>query len=234
MIYRERGYLPHLEFEGRSYFVTFRLADSVPAQLLEAWKQEREDVLKRAQEQNRKVSEYEAQRLKYLYSERVERYLDSGAGECWLKNPEVARVVVDALKYFDGDRYDLHSWCVMPNHVHALFRPKPQPGGLKLDSLLIPTLHSWKSFTANEANRILGRQGKFWQQEYYDSLVRSDRQFALYIRYILENPVQAGLCKLWEDWPWSGCSNEIRGWLSETKVGGQDARAPSAEPPDLN
>ena len=234
VIYRERGYLPHLELQDRSYFVTFRLADSVPAELLEAWKYEREDVRKKAQEQNRKLSKYEAERLKYLYSERVEKYLDSGAGDCWLKNPEIGRMVLDALKYFDGDRYDLHSWSVMPNHVHVLFTPKSQLGGSKIDSLLIPILHSWKSFTSTRANRILGRQGRFWQEEYYDSLVRSDRQFAFYVHYILENPVKAGLCKQWQEWPWSGCSDEIRSWLSEIEAGGQDARAPSPERRDLS
>ena len=148
VIYRERGYLPHLEEKGRSYFVTFRLADSVPAELLEAWKHEREVVRKRAHEQNRKLSEYEAERLKYLYSERVEKYLDSGAGDCWLKNLEIARIVLDALRYFDGNRYDLHSWSVMPNHVHVLFTPKSKPGGTRIDALLVPILHSWKSFTS--------------------------------------------------------------------------------------
>ena len=77
----------------------------------------------------------------------------------------------------------------------------------------------------NRANRILGRQGRFWQEEYFDYLVRSDKQFAFYVHYILENPVKAGLCKHWQDWPWSGCSDEIRSWLSEIEAGGQDARA---------
>ena len=85
---------------------------------------------------------------------------------------------------------------------------------------------------ANKANRILGRQGRFWQEDYFDSLVRSDWQFAFYVRYVLENPVKAALCKHWDDWPWSGCQEQIRRWLSEATSGGQDVRAPSPALPD--
>jgi hypothetical protein len=94
------------------------------------------------------------------------------------------------------------------------------------DSLLIPILHSWKSFTASKANQILERKGKFWQEEYFDTLVKSDKQFAFYVRYILENPVTVKLCQKWSDWPWSGCNQIIMDILKD-ETGGLEASAPS-------
>ena len=69
---------------------------------------------------------------------------------------------------------------------------------------LASILHSWKSYTANEANKILRRNGEFWQREYYDHLIRDDRDLDRCVAYTVQNPVKSGLCKLWEDWPWSG------------------------------
>ena len=226
MIFRNRGYLPHIESEEGIYFITFRLADSLPSNVLAAWQTERNEILLHARNQKRELSEYELRRLSYLHLEKVEKYLDSGMGQCWLSNLEVAKIVWDSLKYFDGTRYKLHVWCIMPNHVHVLFSPLRWKNQSPSDSLLIPILHSWKSFTASAANRILNRKGQFWQEEYFDVLVKSDSQFAFYVRYILENPVTAKLCQRWQDWPWTGCSQEIMDLIKE-KPSGLEARAPS-------
>ena len=228
MIIRNRGYLPHIETQEGIYFVTFRLADSLPKAVLESWKAEREDLVQTARMMNRSLSEHELKRLNYLYLDRIENSLDTGVGNCWLRKPEIAELVSNALKHFDGERYILHAWCVMPNHVHVLFSTKRQSDQRKKDSLLVPILHSWKSFTAKRANEHLGRQGQFWQEEYFDTIVRSERQFAFYIQYILNNPVAARLCTSYKDWPWSGVSREIRLLLEDTDSG-QDARAPSED-----
>ena len=121
----------------------------------------------------------------------MEAYLDAGHGACWLHQPAIARLVADALGHFDGQRYRLHAWCVMPNHVHLIVEPL---SGHELPGLL----HSWKSFTAKAANRLLGRTGEFWQEEYYDHLIRDAEDYAHALRYLLENPAQAGL----NNWPW--------------------------------
>ena len=126
-------------------------------------------IIQEAERQKRQLSEYEKKRLKYLFSRNIERYLDQLYGECWLKDPAIAQLTVDSLKYFDGTRYRLHAWCVMPNHVHVVFTAVST--GSKLDSDLIPILHSWESYTAHRANKILGRNGAFWQDEYYDRLI---------------------------------------------------------------
>ena len=118
-------------------------------------------------------------------------------------NPKIAGFVVCALRFFDGQRYILHTWTVMPNHVHVLFTTS---GSWNLSSIV----HSWKSYTANKANHLLSCSGRFWQPEYFDQLIKSERQFQFAVRYILNNPVKAGLCKEVYEWPWSGCSADIQ------------------------
>ena len=216
---RCRGYLPHLESPNSTYFLTFRLVGSVPIKIIENWKFERKGIQERAEKQSRPLSEYERERLKYLFSTRIEKYLDRLHGECWLKDPVIAQMVVDALKYFDGTRYQLHAWCIMPNHVHVVFTVISTAG--ELNSNLIPILHSWKSYTAHRANRILRRNGTFWQDEYYDRLIRSDEEFAHYIDYTLQNPLKAKLCRNWQDWPWGGCSEKVRQLLSSQSLAGE-------------
>jgi REP element-mobilizing transposase RayT len=126
---------------------------------------------------------------------RLELYLDQGHGACHLKDPRVAEVVQQSLLFFDGERYKLSAWVVMPNHVHALLTPLG-------NQLLSRILHSLKSYTSNEANRILGVEGKFWQQESFDRYIRNSRHYAAAVRYIEDNPIKARLCDRPEDWPY--------------------------------
>ncbi len=188
---RQGTYLPHWTREGAAYAVTFRLGDSLPQAVLKTWLAERQNIVRTAEHMGRPLSEQEQQRLQKLHSERVETYLDAGHGECWLRQPAIAQLVADALRHFDGQRYRLHAWCIMPNHVHVIVEPLP---GHALPALL----HSWKSFTAKAANRLLGRTGEFWQTEYYDHLIRDEGDYAHALSYLLENPIVAGL----SDWPW--------------------------------
>jgi REP element-mobilizing transposase RayT len=188
---RNRGHLPHWERQGAVYFVTFRLADSLPQGALQTIEFERKDIVKTAEQQKRELTAAEHDRLDKLFSERIDRYLDSGQGDCHLARAEIADLVVAALQHFDGTRYRLLAWCVMPNHVHVAFRPAPEHG-------LAGILHSWKSFTAKRANRILRKIGEFWQREYYDHLVRDEQDFHRIVHYVMENPARAGL----KDWEW--------------------------------
>ena len=188
---RDRGRLPHWESDGATYFVTFRLGDSLPQPVLESIRFERQDVLLTAQRQGREVTPTEMKRLDELFSERIESYLDAGSGACDLSKPEVADLVAGALQFFESTRYRQFAWSVMPNHVHAVFRPLP---GWPLESIL----HSWKSFTSKEANKLLNRTGNFWEAEYFDHLIRSEEEFAHYIDYVASNPKKAGL----KDWKW--------------------------------
>ena len=177
--WHSRGYLPHFDGGGIPQSVTFRLADSIPLDRLELLENELACLPKeRAVAERRK---------------RIEAWLDLGLGCAWLGEPRVAEIAEEALLYFDGQRYILQAWVVMPNHVHALFSSHD---GFGLSSIL----HSWKSFTAKSANVVLGRGGQFWQEDYFDRYIRNSRHYSMALDYIEMNPVIAGLCERKEDW----------------------------------
>ena len=188
---RNRGYLPHWEAESATYFVTFRLADALPRGALLKIAFDRKDIPGTAARMGRSLSPGEQRRLSEVLAERIEKYLDAGAGACLLKNDAVAGVVANALREFDGSRYDSLAWCIMPNHVHVVFTPIGE-------NTLPKIVHSWKSYSAKESNRFLGRSGEFWQREYYDHLVRDSADFYRVVRYVMENPRRAGL----SHWCW--------------------------------
>ena len=172
--WHSRGYLPHFDGGEIPQFVTVHLGDALPQKVVERWKLE----LEREKDEEAKIERYK----------RVESYLDKGIGECHLRKREIAELVQDSLLYFDGERYKLVSWTIMPNHIHVLLQPQ---GGNELSQII----HSLKSYTANKANKILERQGKFWQEDYYDRYIRNHEHFQNTVKYIDMNPVKAGLCK---------------------------------------
>lgn len=195
-----RGQLPHLKAEGATYFVTFRLAGSLPANVIAELKHERELILQNGTAAARPLTWHEERELFAWVSDRVEALLDAGAGACWLSRPDIADLVARAICFFADERYELHSWVVMPNHVHAVLWPAP---GHTLSSVL----HSWKSFTGTQANRLLHRIGKaFWQTESYDHKIRDAGELAAMLAYVEGNPAKAGLCTMVEDWRWSSAS----------------------------
>ncbi|MBS0540349.1 MAG: transposase, partial [Proteobacteria bacterium] len=112
-----------------------------------------------------------------------------------LRRPDVAEVVEDAFLTFDGERYRLLAWTVMPNHVHVLFSPLPS---FSLGTIV----GSWKRYTARKSNELLGRTGIFWQADYWDRFIRNDEHFAATVGYIDNNPVKAGLADDARLWPW--------------------------------
>jgi len=195
--FHSRNVLPHLKREGGAYFVTFRLAGTLPAELIQRLKRERELIMQQALMAKRPLTWHEQEELFRWYSSRVDAYLDAGHGECFLKRTEIADLVTGALKFFEGQRYELRAWVVMPNHVHVVVWPKPS-------WTLSDVLHSWKSYTSSEANKILGRKGNsFWQEESYDHSVRDDEDRTRCCHYTTMNPVNAKLCARPEDWKWS-------------------------------
>lgn len=195
--FHSRDHLPHLKKEGGSYFVTFRLAATLSGEVLRRFKQEREQILQHALAAKRPLTWQEQEELFRWYSARVDAYLDAGHGECFLRQPEIAKLVTDALRFFDGQRYELRAWVVMPNHVHVVVWPRPP-------ETLSRVMHSWKSFTSKQANKVLARDGgTFWQSESYDHLIRDDDDHARCVAYTINNPVSARLCARPEDWPWS-------------------------------
>jgi REP element-mobilizing transposase RayT len=194
-----RGYLPHVKREGADYFVTFRLADSLPRDVLLRFEAERAER-QRAFQKARQLGVSNADDLELIqrdFRRQVERYLDQGAGVCHLARPEIAELVAGALMFFHENRYLLREWIVMPNHVHALFWPMP-------NHLLGDIVKSWKQFTALRVKRMLNlAEPRFWQPESYDHWVRDDQERARISRYIRNNAVAARLCSRPDDWRWS-------------------------------
>jgi valyl-tRNA synthetase len=200
-------YLPHWTKEGATYAVTFRLADAVPEEVSDTGRVQRQEIMQRAEQQGRLLTYHERVELRRLYSSKIETLLDAGHGDCLLEDPRAAEIVQNALKHFDGQRYDLVAWAVMPNHVHVILR-------LCAGQDLPKTVQSWKSFTAKEINRLLNRQGPLWMDEYFDHLIRDEEDLGNQINYVLANPEKAGL----RDWPWCGMTRR-----SGEEERGQDA-----------
>jgi REP element-mobilizing transposase RayT len=186
--WRSRGYLPHLDIPGILQFITFRLEDAMPAEIIKAWQQK----LSWATEEERIL---EVQR-------RIEKYIDAGHGQCLLRAPKIAELVENAFFFFDGERYRLVDWVVMPNHVHVLIETYD---GHPLSEVI----QAWKSYTSSTANKLLGRNGAFWQRDYFDRFIRDEAHLQACIRYIQQNPVKAGLVGRPEDWPYSSARRRM-------------------------
>lgn len=193
--YYQSGYLPHLRQPGCAYFVTFRLADSIPAGRLNQWRQERVHWLNmrgidvRAPNWNRQFWKLsEADRIVYErnFASKLFEALDEGMGDNCLKISAVQNIVVSALKHFDGDRVLLGDFVVMPNHVHALMMPLD---GFVLEAIL----HSIKSWSSNQINKLLSRKGALWMKDSFDRLVRDGDELLRTQEYIRRNPQKANL-----------------------------------------
>ncbi len=177
--------MPHFDGGEIVQFITFRLGDSLPKKVIEKWQKELELEL---------ISEIE-------YHRKIDKYLDKSHGECYLKDKKIAELVEDTLFYFDNKKYKLIAYVLMPNHAHILIKP------LKNQSLA-SIMHSLKSYTSHEANKILVREGKFWSKEYFDRFMRDYEHFVKTVDYIHNNPVKAGLCERFDEWRFSSAYDE--------------------------
>ena len=188
--YRDRGRLPHWEIQGGTYFVTFRLNDSLPSSVVEAidFKIARKIA---SLKQQGDMKPKELNRIRRMKNVFIERYLDEGHGSCVLGESRNAEIAAGSLRHFDRQRYDLYAWCVMPNHVHVVFQQKEGHS-------LADIIKSWKGYSARKINQNLGREGSLWQREYFDRLMRDETHLNRSMRYVLNNPLKAGL----GEWPW--------------------------------
>jgi len=197
--WHERGYLPHCDYPGLIQFITFRLADSMPASRRGEW------------EHLFKIEDDREKRSK------LEEYLDRGVGECHLRDPRIAKIAEDAMFHFYNEHYELLAWCVMPNHVHVLVHIWQMP--------LWKIIQNWKIHVVIEMRRLhlLERRAPprhekqsssnlprrcsalqpFWQREYWDTFIRDEEQERKAVRYIEGNPVKAKLCRMDKKWPFS-------------------------------
>lgn len=191
-------FLPHWRIHGATYAITFRTKDSLPKSVLEDFKQGYQILLDRIEKVRQTAGSRDATdellplraELQSLTQTIIEPALHAAKGPQPLSDPQIADMVCKALKFFDGEHYNLLAWSVMPNHVHILLTPHET---FSLEGIL----QSWKTQTAKQANQILGKSGTFWQEEYYDHIVRDGHDLKNQVRYILQNPVNGNASTEW-------------------------------------
>ena len=180
------GKLPHYDAPKTIQFITFRLADSLPLNLLREWKKE--------------VTRLPGDKQSDALRGRIETYLDRGYGCCLLTHPQMADALQNTFHYHNGNRYQLLAWVIMPNHIHILIEP----------TYSLPRIvQGWKTYSARWALQNAQKLdlqlpvGGFWMRGYWDRYVRDEEHLEAAVRYIHQNPVKAGLCPSAEDWEWS-------------------------------
>lgn len=195
--YRRR--LPHIQIAGATYFITFRLANSLPIEALDKLAEDKQKINKLPESQ--KEFAHRAWFAKY------DDYLDQALhGSLYLKNEQVADMVAESIRFRDEKVYDLIAYCIMPNHVHLVCTPLEKMEGTYFG--LTEILHSLKRHTAREANKVLRRHGTFWQDESYDHFIREDAELEKVVKYVLYNPVKANLVQEQRNWKWNYCKFE--------------------------
>lgn len=183
---------PHWSQAGAIVFITFRLHDSIPPEVIRRW-----ESLKQAWLQRRGFAGHWsdvvptlAEKLRVAFHREFNRtrevFLDTCHGSCVLRRRELSQIVFDSLLHFDGDRYRMGHFVIMPNHVHLLAAFATEDGMSK-------QCDSWLHYTAWQINKVLESKGKLWSQEPFDHLVRSVEQYEYLRRYIAENTRKAKL-----------------------------------------
>jgi REP element-mobilizing transposase RayT len=200
--------LPHWAQAGSVVFITWRTADSMPKIIIERWRADRNrwlvahDIDPTQKGWKMHVQQLPPEQMLEYHEHFTTRWhdeLDACHGACLLERPEIAEVVANSLLHFDGDRYEMLDFVIMPNHVHLM-------GCFPDRESMLAQCDSWKHFTAREINRRIGASGRFWQQDSFDHLVRHEGQFRRLQDYIAQNPAKARLR-----------SDQARAWTREAK-----------------
>ena len=219
-LYYKRN-LPHYQPDNAIYFITFRLAFSLPKSVILSLKEEYDHFIK-----STKLIKNISERNNLLYKKRkqyfgkFDKLLDgSNSGVLWLKNNDVAKIVYDSIMFRDKKEYDLHCFCIMPNHVHMVFEIGDENVGRIADSTprngvsgyrVTKILQDMKKYAAKESNKILNRSGQFWHNESYDHVIRNSIEFGNIVNYVIQNPVKAGLVDNYKKWKWTYVANSVK------------------------
>jgi len=206
-------HLPHWQPLNSFFFVTFRLAHSLPQAVLDEMHREREREEKEIRAQWSGESQSSAlYRLNKKYFGKYDAWLDQCLSESphWLAEEQVARIVMDTIHRQDGDHFALSAFCIMPNHVHLLIDTtgfsqvtRTNQAGTTKAYPLTDCLRLLKGGSARYCNQKLGRSGAFWHHESYEHVVRDEGEYERILRYIRQNPVKAGLVADWQQWPFT-------------------------------
>ncbi|KAB2924350.1 MAG: hypothetical protein F9K22_06520 [Bacteroidetes bacterium] len=207
-----RRHLPHFHPSAAVYFVTFRLAGSLPGHVLNQVRQERQFLKERIAAGFPNMNREAVRSMHRIHFERIEQSLDSvSTGPRWLERSDCASTVLEAVRFHDVRSYDLIAGTVMPNHVHVMFYHDTR----EFNTTVTDILGSIKRYSGRLCNTIVNRTGNpFWQEESYDHIVRSDAEFEATIRYIVHNPVKSGLTDDWRMWRWTYVKQEYRSFFS--------------------
>ena len=209
-------HLPHYQSLNNIFFITFRLANSLPLDVIIKLKNERDSLIKNLgvteKSPERKEKYYQNQKI---YFAKFDSFLDNNvSGPKWLTEENVAKVVKESFHYRDQMDYNLIAYTIIPNHVHLVIEPldkkivldnKVKVVGRRVSSPYVVTgiLENLKWYTAIKCNKVLRRKGQFWQHESYDHVVRNSEELRKIVRYVLLNPVKAGLVENFEKWKWN-------------------------------
>lgn len=209
--YREyyRRNLPHYQPRGATFLVNFRLNGSLPTEVTEKLKAKSDEIKQRISKiadpgERFKIRDIEQGKLFGKWDDALH---STGHGPFLLQEDRVAEIVANSIRYHDGEWFDVIAFCIMPNHVHLVIAPYEKSE--ETDYSLSKIMHNIKRNSAKQANQTLGRAGTFWQHESYDHVVRDAAELERIIKYILNNPVKAGLVDEWTQWKWSYCKYDM-------------------------
>ncbi len=223
---------PHIHLPDAILFVTYRLAGSIPKTTVGEYRAKKEWLENELKRVRKLAPDSDAPAVKH-WPERVQEFNrewflkfeeflhQANSGPMWMKDERVANAIAEGLHRLDGDAYRLDAYSVMSNHVHTVFKPLLTQSELREDfdedghliftsdhPSLSRIMHSLKGASARACNLILSRTGQFWEHESFDHVIRKGK-FYRTLRYVLNNPVKAGLVGHWRDWPWNYCRKEL-------------------------
>jgi len=214
-----RRNLPHWQPLGVPFFITYRLAGTLPENVISELEKERQGLQALPRDPKYSEKQWHIRIEKKLFA-LWDEHLDKDRRIQWLADQRIATMVRDNLYHHTGTKYSLWAYVIMPNHVHVLLKPdEVWEKRFEVDGSgraqyergsLSAILHSLRGYTASEANKILGRKGKFWQGEAFDHWVRDNEEFERIIYYIEHNPVKAGLVAKPEDWLFSSAYARVQ------------------------
>lgn len=182
-----RGNLPHIYIPNSTYFITFRLFGSIPASKIKCLREkfESDKTKKDNTDKNKQEAKFLLEYDKLLHQYKNVQYL---------KDFQIAKIVKEQIFKLDGKDYDLICFTIMSNHVHLVFSFKEN--SRRLDKIM----QELKRMSAYYANKLLNKRGSFWQKESYDHIVRNEDELEKIVKYVIFNPVKAGLVDNWVDW----------------------------------
>jgi REP element-mobilizing transposase RayT len=191
---------PHYQFRNSIVFITWRVAGTLPGHIQNLFAQLKTAETELETIRDLEKTKAENARLFRLYQEYDQELASWQTPGLSLNDAALAAILTRAFHFYADKKYELHAYCVMSNHVHLLIRAlKREEGEYYLIADLVRAI---KRYTAYEINKILRINCQFWDDFYFDRIIRNERNYNAVVEYILNNPVKAGLvnkAKQWRD-----------------------------------